>query len=575
MYEVLLLARLPGLQLLEEVVALVIDEDEGGEVLDLDLPDGLHAEFGILHALDALDAALGEHGSDAADGAEIETAMLLAGLGDDIAAVALGNHHQRGTIGLELIDVGVHAVGRRGTHGATGVALGSLGGSGIEHGVLLEVFGHALAGIQTGLQLGMGNVTGHDDGALQVDTGRDGILAEFLAHGIDTLVEVDDDALLTLTSLGILGRNQFGGIGVHLLQPDAVAVDLGLDVTVGRTADTHTDGTRGTMARQTDDTDVVGQGLAAKLGTEANLMGLVQEFLLEVDVAEGTTRLVARGGQRVVVLNAGELHRQQVLLGRGTADDEGDMVGRTGRRTQRLHLLHQEGQQGALVLDGGLGHGIEVGLVGRATTLGDHDEAVLGTLRGLDVALGGQVATGVHLVIHIQRGILRIAQVVLSEGVEDTQRQGLLVLETRPYLLAFLTMDDGRAGILTEGQDATGCHLGIAQELQSDILVVLRGLGVVEDGSHLLVMFTAQHELHIVEGLLGQKGQGLLGDLDDFLTFKLGGGDTVLGQQSVLGLVFAHLKHRGVLECYWVSHNRICLLVNHLSLITYHLSLIT
>ena len=31
-----------GLQLLEEVVALVIDEDEGGEVLNLNLPDGFH-----------------------------------------------------------------------------------------------------------------------------------------------------------------------------------------------------------------------------------------------------------------------------------------------------------------------------------------------------------------------------------------------------------------------------------------------------------------------------------------------------------------------------------------------------
>lgn len=32
----------------EEVVALVVDDDKGGEVLDLDLPDGLHAELRIL-----------------------------------------------------------------------------------------------------------------------------------------------------------------------------------------------------------------------------------------------------------------------------------------------------------------------------------------------------------------------------------------------------------------------------------------------------------------------------------------------------------------------------------------------
>ena len=33
----------PGLELLEEVVALVVDEDKGGEVFYRNLPDGLHA----------------------------------------------------------------------------------------------------------------------------------------------------------------------------------------------------------------------------------------------------------------------------------------------------------------------------------------------------------------------------------------------------------------------------------------------------------------------------------------------------------------------------------------------------
>ena len=45
-------------ELLEEIVTLVIYEDEGREVLDTDLPDGLHAEFRVFHALDATDAAL-------------------------------------------------------------------------------------------------------------------------------------------------------------------------------------------------------------------------------------------------------------------------------------------------------------------------------------------------------------------------------------------------------------------------------------------------------------------------------------------------------------------------------------
>ena len=59
----------------EEVVALVVDDDEGGEVLDLDLPDRLHAELGVLEHLDLADAVLGQAGGGAADGAEVEAAV--------------------------------------------------------------------------------------------------------------------------------------------------------------------------------------------------------------------------------------------------------------------------------------------------------------------------------------------------------------------------------------------------------------------------------------------------------------------------------------------------------------------
>src|SRR3954453_9275497 len=71
----------------EEVVALVVDDDEGGEVLDLDLPDRLHAELGVLQHLDRLDAVLGEPGGGAADRAEVEAAVRGARLGDHLRAV--------------------------------------------------------------------------------------------------------------------------------------------------------------------------------------------------------------------------------------------------------------------------------------------------------------------------------------------------------------------------------------------------------------------------------------------------------------------------------------------------------
>ena len=42
------------------------------------------------------------------------------------------------------------------------------------------------------------------------------------------------------------------------------------------------------MTGQTDDTDVVSQILAAKLSTQPNLLSLLDELLLQVNVAEGT-----------------------------------------------------------------------------------------------------------------------------------------------------------------------------------------------------------------------------------------------------------------------------------------------
>ncbi len=319
----------------------------------------------------------------------------------------------------------------------------------------------------------MGDVTGHDDGTLQVHSGRNGILRQFLAHSIDTLVEVDLDGVLSLTGLGILCRDKLRRVRVHLLQPDTVGIDLRLDISVSRTTDTHTDRTTCTMTRQTDHTDVVSQILTTKLGTQTDLLSLLEEFLLEIDITEGTTCLITCRRQTIVELDGSQFDGEEVLLSRCTANHEGNVIGRTGSCAEALHLLHEERDERTLVLNRGLRHGIEVGLVSRTTTLGDKHELILCTLRSLDVDLGREVTTGVHLVVHVQRGILRVAQVVLGEGIEDTQAQGLLVLETGPHLLTLLTVDDCRTRILTERQDATGSHLGIAQELQGHILVIL------------------------------------------------------------------------------------------------------
>ena len=67
----------------------------------------------------------------------------------------------------------------------------------------------------------------------------------------------------------------------------------------------------------------------------------------------------------------------------------------------------------------------------------------------------------------------RVFASLVRIGVIDTEGEGFLVLEACPHLLALLAVDDGRARVLAEGQYALDGGLGIAEELEGDILVVL------------------------------------------------------------------------------------------------------
>ena len=66
-----------GLDLLEEIVALIVNEDECGEVFHLNLPNSFHAEFGIFYTLDALNVVLRKDCGRTTDRTEVETAVLL------------------------------------------------------------------------------------------------------------------------------------------------------------------------------------------------------------------------------------------------------------------------------------------------------------------------------------------------------------------------------------------------------------------------------------------------------------------------------------------------------------------
>src|SRR4051794_33233427 len=64
----------------EEVVALVVDDDKGGEIDDLDAPDRFHPDFLVSEQLALPDAIRRQPRRRPADRAEIKSAILLARL---------------------------------------------------------------------------------------------------------------------------------------------------------------------------------------------------------------------------------------------------------------------------------------------------------------------------------------------------------------------------------------------------------------------------------------------------------------------------------------------------------------
>ena len=315
--------------------------------------------------------------------------------------------------------------------------------------MILEVLRHRFACIQTRFDLRMSDVTTNDDRTVQAQTCADRVFRQDSAYIFHRLIEVDTNSIAFTCLTQLLG-NEGSGVVIEFLDPDTIFVDLTFDVTIGRAAHAQTDRAARTVTRQTNDTHVMRHVLTAELRTKTDLVCLLEQLFLQLDITESTTCLIAVSRQGVVVMGRSELHGQQVLLRRGAADDDSDVVRRTSSRTEALHLLHEERNERPRVLDTRLGLLIEVGLVSRTTTFGYAKETILVALGSLQVNLCREVAFGVHLVVHVERCVLRITQVALGVGIEHTLAQCLFVAETCPHLLAFLAVDDSRTGILAE-----------------------------------------------------------------------------------------------------------------------------
>ncbi len=134
----------------EEVVALVIDDDKGREVLDLDLPNSFHAQFRVFQDLDLADAVLGQPRRRPADYQEMEkpscTAVarsILCRSSRDTCPIFLSKPLFAG--GRQLIGHCLIEAARYSNRCLAGIQLADLGGQGHDLNAIQVFIGQIVA----------------------------------------------------------------------------------------------------------------------------------------------------------------------------------------------------------------------------------------------------------------------------------------------------------------------------------------------------------------------------------------------------------------------------------------------
>src|SRR5712691_2087988 len=142
-------------------------------------------------------------------------------------------------------------------------------------------------------------------------------------------VEVDvHDGAAELVVLD--GRQVLRWIGFELFEEHSVFGDLAKDLAMRRTRHAQSHRARRTVTWQADDADIVGKILATELRPNACISAEFINFLLEIHIPEGASQLIARGGQIVQVVAAGQFDGLQGELRRQAPNHERQMVRRTG-----------------------------------------------------------------------------------------------------------------------------------------------------------------------------------------------------------------------------------------------------
>src|SRR5690554_374962 len=181
-------------------------------------------------------------------------------------------------------------------------------------------------------------------------------------------------------------------------EKDAFRRNERLCLAVSGAGDAETDRQGACVTWQADDPDVMAEVLPAELGAHTQLPSDGEHLLLQRAVAKSASSLVALLWQPIKGSATGQLDRLQGLLGGKAPDDDGKMIGRTGRGSKGRDLFRQEGSH-LLRTQKRCGLLEEEGLVGAPPALGHEEQAVVGASSSRYLDLRGQVAAGVLLLI--------------------------------------------------------------------------------------------------------------------------------------------------------------------------------
>ena len=104
---------------------------------------------------------------------------------------------------------------------------------------------------------------------------------------------------------------------------------------------------------------------------------------------------------------------------------------------------------------------------------------------------------------------MRIAQIAPEVSVPRAFRERRLIVAVGEHARALLAHDNGGAGVLTHRQHAACRDVGVLQEIEGDELVVVAGLGIVEDAAQLLQVPRAEIMVDVAERGLAKRPQCL------------------------------------------------------------------